>query len=45
MELVDMGECFIGPWDVANMAADVLMRENDPDIQSAAAGGDDSCCG
>lgn len=40
-----MGECFIGPWDVANMAADVLMRENSPDIQKAAADGDDSCCG
>eukprot|EP00962_Isochrysis_galbana_P032450 scaffold10667_cov132-Isochrysis_galbana.AAC.3 len=45
MELVDMGECFVGPWDLANMAADVLMRENNPEIQSAAAAGDDSCCG
>mmetsp|Transcript_36749 Transcript_36749/g.44951 ORF Transcript_36749/g.44951 Transcript_36749/m.44951 type:complete len:99 (+) Transcript_36749:8-304(+) len=45
MEQTDMGECFVGPWDVANMAADVLMRENDPTIAEAAASGDDSCCG
>lgn len=46
MEKVDMGECFVGPWDVANMAADVLMRENFAWVRAASAeGGDDSCCG
>jgi len=42
MEKVDMGECFVGPWDVANMAAAFLMAENDPEI---AALGDNCGCG
>jgi len=45
METTDLGELFVGPWDIANMAAEVLMRENDPDIAKAKAAGDDSCCG
>eukprot|EP00965_Chrysotila_dentata_P171717 5666580-Pleurochrysis_carterae.AAC.1 len=28
LEGVDMGECFVGAWDVANMASEVLMEEN-----------------
>merc|ERR1719424_1858334 len=28
MQGVDMGDCFVGPWDIANDASDVLMNEN-----------------
>ena len=28
MQTVDLGDCFVGSWDVANMASDVLMNEN-----------------
>ena len=26
--MIDMGDCFVGAWDVANMASDVIMFEN-----------------
>ena len=25
---VDMGDCFVGPWDIANMTSDILMEQN-----------------
>ena len=41
MQAVDMGECFVGAWDVANMASDVIMYEN----FGAGHGSDCSCRG
>jgi hypothetical protein len=31
LESYDMGECFVGPWEVANMASALIMRENYPE--------------
>ena len=31
LESWDMGECFVGPWEVANMASAAIMRENYPE--------------
>ena len=31
LESFDMGDCFVGPWEVANMASAMIMRENFPE--------------
>jgi len=28
MQSIDLGDCFVGSWDIANMASDILMNEN-----------------
>lgn len=38
LEKCDMGECFVGPWDIANMAAAMIMQ----DINGVT---DDCACG
>ena len=32
LEKTDMGECFVGPWDIANMSSDVLFELNDLEL-------------
>mmetsp|Transcript_6987 Transcript_6987/g.11746 ORF Transcript_6987/g.11746 Transcript_6987/m.11746 type:complete len:156 (-) Transcript_6987:48-515(-) len=40
LEQIDMGDAFVGPWDIANMASDILMKET---LESEA--GDSCGCG
>ncbi len=32
LEAYDLGELFVGPWDVANLTIDIVMRENGTDV-------------
>ena len=41
MQDVDMGDCFVGTWDIANMASDIIMNQN----YGAGYGSDCACSG